>query len=150
MRRVLVPICALTMFAPLGLHAQQLTAVQQEVWDVVLACYDAHDSDDLMACYHEDFLGWGLDNSVPMNKADKRAVNARVDESSENVWQHLKPVSVDVRGDVAVVLYVQSFVDRDKATGEETEGTVNWTDILVRDGGNWLWLADHGTEVKSN
>jgi ketosteroid isomerase-like protein len=145
-----IVVGALAIFAPLAVQGQELTADQQEVWNVVLACYDANDSDALMACYHDDFLGWGLDNTVPMNKADKQAINARVDESSENMWQHLKPVSVDVRGDVAIVLYVQSYVDRDKTTGEETAGTVNWTDILVKVGERWLWLADHGTQVDDN
>jgi ketosteroid isomerase-like protein len=150
MRRNVIAILVLAFFLPLTVQAQQWNAEQQEVWDVVEACFDTQDTEDLMACYHDDFVGWGLGNGVPVNKADKRAINARVLESSDNVWQHLKPLSIEVRGDVAIVLYVFSFVERNKATGEETTGTVNWTDIMVLVDDRWLWLADHGTRVEGN
>jgi hypothetical protein len=149
MRRTFSNVFALALFLPLTAHAQQWSAEQQEVWDALAACTDAQ-GEEFIACFHDDFTGWFFGNGVPLNKADRRAGGIRSFETYEPVWHYLKPLSIDVRGDVAIVLYVGYFVSRNRATGEETSSTTNWTDIMVRDGGRWLWLADHGTAVEPN
>ena len=59
-------------------------------------------------------------------------------------------MSMDVRGDVAIVLYVATYVSRNQTTGEETRSTVRWTEVFERDGNRWRLVVGHGTVVEPN
>ncbi len=150
MRRTVIALLALVFILPLTVQAREWNAEQHEVWAALEACSNAGEIEELRTCFHDDFVGWGADNGIPQKKADRMAGSAWFYETAETVWLHLKPLSIDVRGDMAIVLYVYSFVDRNKLKGEETSGTTNWTDIMVREGNKWVWLADHGTDVGGN
>ncbi len=89
-------------------------------------------------------------NGVPYNKTDLRATQTFYLETEENVWVHRKPLNIDVRGDVAIILYVVDFANRNPTTSEMTTGRANWTEVFVRDGGTWKALTDHGTNVPGN
>ncbi len=49
-----------------------------------------------MGCFHDDFLGW-FAGPVPTNRADRTAGTARTFETSEPVWNYLKPLAIKVR-----------------------------------------------------
>ena len=55
----------------------------------------------------------------------------------------LRPIDIKVHGDFAVVhyFYVEVLVDAD---GEETTEKGRWTDVLMKQNGKWVWIADHG------
>lgn len=103
-----------------------------------------------MACIHNDYVSFQTAEGVPQNKTDLRAMWAHELETIEVVWVYRKPLNIDVRGNVAVVLYVVNSLRRSKATGEETTGKFNWTEVFVRDGGIWKALTDHGSKVGGN
>ena len=134
MRRLVFAVLALAFILPLTAQAQQWNAEQQEVWDAVEACWDAQEIENYMACIHDDFVSWGSSEDIPWNKTDVRAFTARSIESLDDVWSYRKPLRIDVRGDVAVVLYVATYINRNKATGEETTTTTNWTEVFERNG----------------
>jgi hypothetical protein len=150
MRRFVFAILALAFVLPLTAQAQQWNAEQQEVWDAVDACWDAPEVETYMACIHDDFVSWGTGSGVPANKTDVRPSVVRRFEIYEDVWSYMKPVSIDVRGDMAIVLYVSTYVQREKATGEETTTTTNWTEVFERNGNRWQLIVDHGTVVEPN
>ena len=127
--------------------AQELNAEQQEVWQALEACWSAKTIETAMACLHDDYVSFKTAESVPTNKTDNLAAWAHGLETVEPVWVYRKPLNIDVRGNVAVVLYVVDFVERNKATGEETAGKYNWTEVFVRDGRTWKALTDHGSKV---
>jgi hypothetical protein len=68
-------------------------------------------------------------------------------ETEDLVFLYLKPLEIRMHGNVAVILYIATDTRKNKATGEETSSTAQWTDIAVKQGGKWKWIADHGTPV---
>ena len=104
----------------------------------------------LLPCFHDDFVGWGVGSTVPTTKPDRRPFYARDFETSEIVFQYLKPISVMVEGNMAVALYLATVTRKNKATGEESTTTERWTDVLLKRDGRWAWIADHGAPVSDD
>ena len=100
-----------------------------------------------MRCFHDDFLGWGIGDTAPTTKPDRRAFSERGFVTQERVFTHLNPVAITVRGNKATVLYVATFTDKNRETGVETTRTERWTDICLKENGRWQWVADHGVLI---
>ncbi len=128
-------------------RAQDMSEAEREVWEWGKACWGTEDLESGMACFHEDYAGWIGGATVPFTKADRRAFFERFLETDERVFFHLRPLSVTVRNNMAVMLYVSHFTSRNRETGEETSVTQKWTDVVVKDGGTWYYIADHATTV---
>lgn len=150
MRRTVFAALALAVFLPLAAQAQQWTAAQQEVWEFEEACWATQDLEVAMACFHDDFVGWGTNSTLPTSKADRRPFFARSFETEDMVFLHLKPLSIKVHGDVAIVLYLATVTTKNKASGKETTVTERWTDICLKEGDGWTWIADHGGAIPNN
>ena len=86
MRRTVFAVLAFLFLLPLSVQAQEWTSEQMEVWETVKACWTATDVEEMDACIHEDLVTWRLENAVPLNKADSRAMISRWLDSQENVW----------------------------------------------------------------
>jgi ketosteroid isomerase-like protein len=137
---------------PSQLAAQEWSAEQQEVWQNVETYWVLsikEDLEGLMSYMHDDFLGWAPGQSFPTNKADRRAVQMRSYETSDNVLYTLKPIGIKVHGDVAIVHYFFSYTDVD-AKGEEQSAAGHWTDILMKQGNRWIMIGDAGGTVSEN
>jgi hypothetical protein len=150
MRWITCTVAALAITLPTTTRAQQWTPEQQEIWDFERACWSSQELESIMSCFHDDFLGWGLGSTVPTSKADRRPFFARSFETEEQVFLNLKPLAINVHGNVATVLYLATTTTKNKATGEETTVTERWTDICLREGDTWTWIADHGVRVSDN
>jgi len=148
MIRTLIAVVALAVFLPLTAQAQEWTAEQQEIWEFEKACWDLEELEAGLACFHEDFIGWGTGElSVPTSKADRRALRVRALETQDATFLLLKPLDIKVHGNVAVVVYIATGSNKNKATGEETNFTQRWTDIALKEGDTWTWIADHGESL---
>ncbi len=148
MLRTLMSLLAAVVFLAASAstaRAQDMSAAEREVWAWEQACWGTDDLESVMACFHEDYVGWIDGATVPFTKADRRAFFERFFETEEMVFFHLRPVSVTVRNNMAIVLYVSTFTSRNKETNEETTVTDKWTDVVVKDGGSWYYIADHST-----
>ena len=148
MRTLLLVATASLILTPVS--AQEWTAEQEEVWEFEQACWATQELEVIMSCFHDDFLGWGLDNTLPTTKADRRPFFARSLETAEQVFLSLQRVAINVRGNTATVLYLATFTDRNRETDVETTRIERWTDIAVREGGRWSWIADHGVLISEN
>ena len=150
MRWITCTVAALAITLPTTTQAQQWTPEQQEIWDFERSCWSAQALESIMRCFHDDFLGWGLGSTVPTSKADRRPFFARNLETEDQVFLSLKPLAITVHGDVATVLYLATYTNKNKATGKERTVTERWTDVCLRQGGRWLWIADHGVLVSES
>ena len=130
--------------------AQDWSPAQQEVWEFEKACWRDRTPEFVDKCFHSDFQGWGVGSSVPTNKADRGVTSERRRVTEDNVYLFLKPIAITVHGDMATALYIATFTDKNKVTGEEKTVTERWTDVLVKDGGKWFWIADHGADISMN
>ena len=147
MRSILGVVFAIVLLVPVSAQGQEWNAEQQEVWAWEVACWETQDLESNMACFHEDFVGWGVESTSPSTKAERRPIFAQSFETTERVSTDLKPLAIKVNSDTAVLIYLATFVEKNKATGEETTHVEQWTDVAVKDGGQWFWIADHGTTV---
>ena len=150
MRRTLLATLALVLFLPLAATAQEWTDAQQEIWEWEQSCWETWDLETVMDCFHDDFVGWGSGSTVPSTKADRRPFFARWIETLDNVFVSLKPLNIEVHGDVAVILYIATYTTRNRETGQETTITERWLDVAQKRGDRWGWISDHGVTISSN
>ena len=126
--------------------AQEFSHDEMEVWQAIEECSDIYateNMDNWMGCYHDDFSGWLYGDPVPRHKSYGRTFDAIWFANNESIAFHIRPIDIRLHGDVAIAHYSYTSVYSNKASEEITE-TGRWTDILVRDNGRWVWLADHG------
>lgn len=126
------------------------TTAQQEVLAFEEACITTKNADELIGCFHRDYVGWGLDSTVPQSKADVTKWIAHGFENFERESILFKPLSVIVKGNMAVVSYIDSGRTRNKATDEVEYYTERWTDVCLKDNGKWTWISDHGVDLSSD
>ena len=150
MRRIPILAFVALLIVPAVAGAQQWTPEQQQLWGLEVSCWQNRTVAGFEACFHEDFVGWGINSTVTTTKADRKPGFVRSYATEEQVFLNLKPVNITVKGDMAVVQYIATYTMKDKATGQETTTVERWTDIWYRDGGTWAWIADHGMELKDD
>ena len=146
MSSVAVATLVATLFAFAPPPAPQWSAEQQEVWDFELGCQASKEA--WIDCFHDDYVAWGdMSLGVPANKADVVAIGGRNWDTTEVLLVHLKPMEITVRGNMAVALVVYTSTVRNNETGEVITQSMAWTDVCMKEGGRWYWIADHGTVV---
>jgi L-lactate utilization protein LutB len=57
---------------------------------------------------------------------------------------------VIVKGNMAVVTYIDAGKIKNKSTNEVQEYIQRWTDVCLKDGGKWYWISDHGVDISKN
>jgi uncharacterized protein (TIGR02246 family) len=146
MSRTVTVSSILAILSPLATQGQQWDADQQEVWQTVQAywqCYARGDAEGFLTYLHDDFSGWTHTNAMPRDKEDMARYLPRGFETTQTVLYDVNPVGIKVFGDVAVVhyYYTRTYVDR---AGAEHHDAGRWTDVLKKQSGRWLMIADHG------
>ncbi|MFT5502214.1 MAG: ketosteroid isomerase-like protein [Woeseiaceae bacterium] len=61
-----------------------------------------------------------------------------------------KPLSVIVKGNMAVVTYIQTSKTTNNATDEVEYSTQRWTDVCLKEDGQWTWISDHGVDISGD
>ena len=129
--------------------AQEWSSQQKEVWKTVSdywAVMAKGDINGFLNYFHDDYSGWGYDMKVPGNKEDARKWLTFGAQSKKVLIYDIKPLSISVMDNFAFVHYYYTMVSESDGKKKPDEG--RWTDILVRQGGKWLLLGDHGGEEK--
>jgi len=125
-------------------QAQTWSPAEKEVLQAIDDCLRAYKEENLeawMACAHDDFVGFRYGSPNTWNNADLlKNVNW---ENEDLIEWWIKPLAIRIVGDVAIIHYYGYSLDRDK-DGKETRSRSRWTDIMVKQGGKWVWIADHG------
>ena len=146
MNRIGLFTFAAALLAAVPGTAQEWSPEQQELVEFTRNCQTSKEA--WIDCFHPDYTAWGdMSFGVPVDKADVEAVGSFWWDTHERLALHIKPVSITVRGDFAVVLSLYTETTRNRETGEVFTRSEAWTDICVREGERWYWIADHGTEV---
>ncbi|MCC7198848.1 MAG: nuclear transport factor 2 family protein [Gammaproteobacteria bacterium] len=126
--------------------AQTWSAEQQEVWAVEEAQWKLAAAKDLSwvdTMVHPSVSYWETDQPVPQNKASLLRWNRYSASYSTVLEQEIRPISIVVTGNVAVVNYVYQIArEDDKKKRETVQG--RYMDVLVKDKGKWLFLAWSG------
>lgn len=135
-----------------NLSAQQWSNEQKDVWSGVEEYWAAISSNNPMSFtnyFDESYIGWSYENESPRTKADAvKSLNYWLKKGKIQYYV-IKPASIWVKGDFAYVHYYYTQVTEDNEGKPNTERG-RWTDILMKKGGKWLLVGDHGGDIKNN
>jgi len=101
------------------------------------------DQDKIDDMLTDDFMGWGKTSPAPRSKTSTSNWSRFGTEMGRVVRYELYPLSVTVRGDVAVAHYLYSTAYKDKK-GDIEMSNGRYTDVLVRTEDGWKFVAWHG------
>jgi ketosteroid isomerase-like protein len=114
-------------------------AVVEEIW----AAEQRGDVDWVDEMLSADFMGWPANSPAPRSRASTR-MWARFDsDQSKGLAHELYPLSIVVHGDMAIVHYLYTTVVQTKDR-ETVRTNGRYTDVLVRDDGDWKFISWHG------
>jgi len=145
-RLILLTVGTCLLISSAQVQAQTWSPAEKEVLQAIDDCLRAAKEENLeawMACTHDDFVGFGYGSPNTWNKADARK-NVPLRWANQDLIEWwIKPLAIRIVGDVAIIHYYGHELNRDK-DGKETRSRNRWTDIMVKQGGKWVWIADHG------
>ena len=144
-----ISLLTLTSILSVTAQGEQWTAAQKEVLEAERACAEANTVEAVMACFHEDFEGWGVDSPVPTNTADRRAYFTRA-YAKENGRRRSSNRSQSMYTATRRRCFTWSRTRARQDTGKETTATEKWLDVLQKRGNKWAWIADYGTQLSSD
>lgn len=138
-------LISILLWSP-GALAQESTDDQAAVWAAVEAVWVAEemqDNDRVDAMLTDDFMGWSNSTPAPRDKASSRMWREFGQDQGKGLQHELYPLSIVVHGDTAIAHYLYSNAYQ----GADDDVEVShgrYTDVLVRDGDGWKFIAWHG------
>ncbi len=128
--------------------AQTWNTEQQEIWKLeeqqwkMAAAKDASWIDKMV---HPSLSYWDNDQVAPQNKASLVRWNRYNSGNSTTLEQEIFPVSVTITGNIAVAQYRYTTA-RENSKKERETISGRYTDVFVKDGGRWMFIAWAGGE----
>jgi len=128
---------------PDAVSAQTWSPEQQEIWrleEQQWAMNAAKDMTWINTMVHPNISIWDADFPAPQNKA---SLSRWVKYSSANstvLEQEIFPISATITGNVAVAQYRYRIASENHEKERETV-TGRWTDVFIKEGGRWLFIA---------
>lgn len=144
-RRLTLTALALAFAAVLGgaAAAQTWTPEQQELWKFEQQQWDMSMKKDdtwIVKMVHPNVSLWETGQPAPRNMASLAKWNRYNNTNSTVLEQELFPISIAITGNIAVVNYTyQTARENYKKDRETTTG--RYMDVLVKDGGKWMFIA---------
>ncbi|MFQ3192730.1 MAG: hypothetical protein ACI936_003883 [Paraglaciecola sp.] len=151
----LIRLCFVALFIfTFSAQAQQpsWTKSQMEVWDLVQKSWvdDAAENGNWPKNYmHDNYVSWGASSGGPSYKDSSIKWSRYSDESSSILIYENSPASITVVGDTAVVNYSSTTVSTD-SEGKRTRSVTRVSEVLIKDGKTWTFLAGNTFEPKMN
>ncbi|MEJ2596326.1 MAG: nuclear transport factor 2 family protein [bacterium] len=143
----LAAMITLVLLSANNVNGQTWSKEQKAVWEVVQKGWDDYVSGDVEKAFsgvHEMYLGWNAEEPLPVSKESWIKEYNRWKEHVSFDYYDLKPASITVIGESAIVYYYFEFVmtfhkDEMKKTREVKGKNV---EFYVKDGGQWMLLGD--------
>lgn len=123
--------------------AQTWSPEQQEIWKFEEQQWQMAKDEDLSwidKMVHPNLSYWGADQHSPQNKASLARWNRYDNTNTTVLEQELFPISVTITGNIAVAHYRYTIARENYKKERETVGG-RYTDVLVKEGGRWLFIA---------
>jgi len=141
-------IGALLLVGSITAVAQSWSAAEQEAWKAVNYAWEQDSAGNTQAfldCFHDDYRGWPWGMRAP---STKRMISKFFTWRHKNVKVNvfnLTPLAITVKGNMAVVHYLYGRSTSRKEGDSKAEWAEGrWTDIMVKENGKWLLVADAG------
>ena len=121
--------------------AQTWTSEQQEVWKVEEQQWQMSKDKDMSwieKMVHPNLSFWATGQNTSQNKASLSRWDRFSSTTNTTLEQEIFPISMTITGNVAVAQYHYEIARENyKKERETVQG--HYTDILVKDGGRWLF-----------
>lgn len=153
MKSLKVSLLALLAIA-YSAHAQQPTwnDAQMEVWKIVDQSWvdDASETGKWPADYvHDKYVTWGAESGGPVYKDASIKWSRFGDENNDTLIYEISPAAITVEGDTAVVNYYATTVTKN-AENKQERSVVRISEVLVKNGKKWKFLAGSSFQPKMN
>ncbi len=128
--------------------AQTWSPEQQELWRFEELQWKMSMDKDISwidKMVHPNMSAWEVGRPAPQGKASVTRWARYGDASSTILEQEIFPISATITGNVAVMQYSYVIV-RENYKKDREASTGRWTDILIKDGGRWMFIAWAGGE----
>lgn len=136
--------CLLVSFVLAGAaNAQSWNADQQALWKLEQQQWKMSmekDSSWIESMVHPNLRYWETGAPMPRDRASLAHWDKYQSANSTTLEQELFPISATITGDVAVVQY-DYMVSRENFKKERESVTGHYTDVLIKDGKNWKFIA---------
>lgn len=140
---LLLAACLALLALPSLARAQTWTPDQQELWKLEQVQWQMSADKDLSwieKMVHPNLRFWDVGEVAPQDRASL-ARWSRYQVSASTVLEHeLFPIAATITGNVAVLQYRYKVASEDLKK-ERHVTTGHYTDVLVKEGGRWLFLA---------
>ena len=143
---------ACVMFFTVSVEAQTWSPEQREVWAVVEEAWQAEAAKDLTwvdRFVHPSARVWSNRYPMPRDHSSQRKWSRYRAENLTTLAHELNPVAIVVQGNTAVAHYYYSEAMEDRKGDRKTEHG-RYTDVLVREDGQWKFLAWSGGESSTD
>ena len=123
--------------------AQTWSAEQQELWKLEEQQWKmaaAKDTSWMDTMVHSNLRYWETGDPMPRDKASLKKWSRLGNENNTVLEQEIFPISVTITGNIAVVQY-NYMIARENYKKERETVTGQYTDVLVKENGRWLFLA---------
>ena len=148
----LTSVVALTLpMAVAPAFSQEWSPAQKDVWKNVEHYWSLgaeEKLEELLGYFDEEYMGWSYEQVLPYGKASVKKWSSHFYETSEPLLHEIKPVAIEIHGDVALVFYYfTSYYKNEEGKHKTRQG--RWIDILKKQGDKRVLIGDHGGETKS-
>jgi len=126
-----------------GAVADTASADQQDVWKVEQQQWKqaaAKDDSWIDTLVHPNMRYWETGAPMPRDRASLKHWARYGNENGTILEQEMLPISTTITGNVAVVQYYY-MIARENLKKEREVITGHYTDVLMKDGGKWLFIA---------
>lgn len=123
--------------------AQTWSAEQQEIWKVEEQQWKLSAAEDLSwidTMVHPNMRYWETGEPMPRDKASLKRWSRLSSENSTVLEQEIFPIAATITGNIAVVQY-HYMIARENLKKERETVTGQYTDVLVKENGRWLFIA---------
>jgi hypothetical protein len=136
----------LSAFLPTVAAAQTWTTEQQDIWTLEQQQWQMAKDKDLTwidKMVHPNLTFWDVDEPGPQNKASLTRWSRYSSSATTVLEQELFPIAVTITGNLAIAQYRYTVI-RENYKKEREHVTGRYTDVLLKDGNRWLFIAWSG------
>jgi len=143
---ILSSIVAAFFLTSISASAGDWSKGQKSAWATIEAFWKAEnkgDADAVSALLSDDLQSWSNNVAMPRNKSKTMSWFRFGFENGKGIKYDISPVGIVVNGDMAVVHYYYMSISEDR-DGKRESANGRWSDVLVRDGKSWKFIAWQG------
>lgn len=150
MKKLALVLGAVLLLTPAPLRSQVWSAPQMEVWKTVETMWELSAKGDIEGemAYCDDALTiWLQGAPLPSDKSSFRKWATFGSKNEQTPVQELKPITIAVFPECAIVHYYVTSVTVSVPTGKAEMGSLKITDVFRKKGDRWFWIGGHNSVV---